>query len=186
MKDLKNKLSPITIGLHWIIALVVMALMCLGWYMSEFQTYDLYDIHKSIGVLIFILILLRVVWRLKQGFPEPLSQTKKIELALAKIVHWVLLIGTLLFPISGMITSGAGGHDVAIFGLEFLPENPDPETGRAVVRSEFLAQLGEAVHGALMWIFIVAIALHIAGALKHHLKYKDDTLRRMLGKNSNG
>lgn len=182
MPDTKDKLSPLSITLHWIIGLTIIGLMVVGWYMDNFKAYDLYDWHKSIGILIFVFILIRVIWRLIQGFPEPVNVMDKLQTAVAKLVHWVLLLASLAFPISGMMMSGAGGHGLHVFGIELLAENHDPVSGKTVPINETVAGFGSDVHGVLLWVVIVALILHIGGALKHHFLDKDRTLLRMLGK----
>lgn len=183
MRDTKEKFSHATIGLHWLVGLTIISLLSVGIYMEEFEAYDLYPIHKSIGMLIFAIILIRVVWRLTNGWPAPAANYKKWEHNLAIVVHWTLLIGTIIFPISGMVMSGAGGHGLAIFGLEVYPHNPDPLDPTSVIPfNETMAGIAHEIHEILGKVFILAISLHIAGAFKHHLMDKDGTLRRMLGK----
>ena len=95
-----------------------------------------------------------------------------------------LLIGTLIFPISGMIMSGLGGQGLAMLRLEVYPHNPDPQDPTHVSPfNEAIAGVAHETDVILGIVFILAITLHIAGALKHHLMDKDGTLRRMLGNN---
>jgi cytochrome b561 len=77
--------------------------------MTNFELYDYYDMHKSIGIILSSIIVVRVVWRIKQGWPVPVSNNGKNELFLAKILHWVLVISTVLMPITGMISLGLPG-----------------------------------------------------------------------------
>ncbi|MCO7224396.1 cytochrome b [Pleionea sp. CnH1-48] len=182
MSETKDKLSPISIILHWTIAVGMLTLLSVGWYMESFEVYGLYDIHKSSGILLFVVIFSRVIWRLKQGWPQPLTQTQKIEFLLGKLTHWGLLISTLLFPISGMMMSAMGGHGLDVFGLELLSANVNAETGRSVPINKDLASLGREMHGILLWVVLGLVSLHLAGALKHHFGYKDGTLLRMLGR----
>ncbi len=181
MQDSNLKLSTTTIVLHWLVGLTMIALIAVGLYMSENEVWDLYPIHKSIGIILFLFILIRVVYRIKQGWLNPVSQYKSWEILLSKVVHWVLLLGTLMFPISGMMMSGAGGHGLSVFGLELLASNYDA-AGEAIAINGQLAGIGHELHEILPWIIITAIVLHIAGAWKHHLVDKDNTLKRMLGK----
>jgi cytochrome b561 len=182
--DTKNHLSPITIGLHWVIAITIVGLIGLGLFMTNLELYDYYDTHKSIGILISIVIVLRVIWRIKQGWPEPVSEYEKHEVIMAKIVHWILIISTVLMPVSGMLYSGASGHGFGVFGFEILRENPDPiKPGEVIPLSEFWSNVGQTCHDYIGYLLILAIVLHVVGALKHHLIDKDLTLLRMLGKN---
>lgn len=180
--DTYNKFSKQTVYLHWIVAIGMIALIAVGIYMNETETYALYPWHKSFGVLIFVFALWRIINRMKNGWPQPVSQYSPIEITLSKIVHWLLIIGTLLMPISGMMMSGLGGHGIPFFGLELLASNPNPdEPGKVIPLNKPLAGLGHELHEIGGDILIGAIALHILGALKHHIFDMDGTLRRMKG-----
>ncbi|CAB5501278.1 cytochrome b [Bathymodiolus thermophilus thioautotrophic gill symbiont] len=183
MRDTREKLSALTITLHWIVGLSVIALAVIGVYMSENEAFELYPIHKSIGVLIFAVIIARVYWRFVNGWLEPVSTYKAIEHNLAKIIHWVLIIAIVVMPISGFIMSGAGGYGVSVFGLEVIAAQFDPIAKEAIPHNAALAGFMAEVHEIAGWTMIVAIVLHFFGALKHHFINKDNTLRRMLGKN---
>jgi cytochrome b561 len=180
--DTQQKLSPITIALHWVIALTVIALTGIGLYMSTYEYYPLYDWHKSFGVLIFLVVLVRVWWRIKNGWPVPVRAYPVLEHRLAQLTHWVLILATVLMPISGMMFSGLGGYGVKVFGWAMIPGNKNPATGQTEPFHAGLSALGQGVHEWLGYILVVAIALHLAGALKHHLFDKDRTLARMLGR----
>lgn len=180
MKDTKAKLSHITISLHWLVGLTIIALIGVGMYMESNSVYSLYPIHKSIGILILLFVIPRVIWRLYNGWPQPASDYQVWEHRLAHLIHWVLIIGTVLFPISGMMMSGAGGHGLEVFGIELLSANV--VDGKAVPLNADVAGLGHTMHGVLGNVMIGAIVLHVAGALKHHIMDKDHTLKRMLGK----
>ena len=165
----------------------MIALLAVGFYMASFKAFALYGLHKSFGALVFFIVIARVAWRLVNGFPEALGVVPKIELALSKIVHWVLLIGSLLMPVSGMLMSAAGGRGVYMFGIELIASNPDAANpGKVLALSKEWAGVGSQMHEVVAWVMVVAIVLHIAGALKHHFVYKDETLLRMKGKTVTG
>ena len=183
MRDSLERLSPLTIGLHWIVAVFIIGMVALGIYMDEFEVGRLYPIHKSLGVIAFVVIVPRVIWRAMNGWPQPVSQYKVWEQRLSKVVHWLLLIGMVLFPVSGMLMSGLGGHGVPLFGLELVPMNPDPANPQKMLPiNGDMAKLAGGVHGLLGNLFIVLISLHVLGALKHHFLDGDRTLHRMVGK----
>ena len=182
MRDTPERFSPLTIALHWLVGLTIIALLSVGWYMAEYDAYGLYPLHKSTGILVLSLVLVRVWWRLSNGWPAPASQYRAWEQALARVVHWVLIIGMVLMPLSGMLMSGAGGHGLDLYGLQLLAANPDPSNpGQVIALNETAAELGHETHEVLGTVLMVAVLLHVAGALKHHLIDKDGTLRRMLG-----
>ena len=175
MKDTKERLSFLTISLHWLIAIVIIYLLVTG------ISYP--SIHKSLGSIIIIFVVIRIIWRIKNGWPSLLSRNNKIEPVLAKVSHWILIIGTLLLPISGLLISIAGGYGLSIFGIELLPiNNLSNNIVEIIPLNKSLEDFGHTSHTIISNIMIVTILLHIAGALKHHFIYKDNTLNRMLNK----
>lgn len=180
--DTREKLSPTTVFLHWVVGLTIIGLLAVGVYMAETETFALYPWHKSFGQLIFVFVLLRVIWRIHNGWPTPIREYLPIEQLLAKVVHYVLLIGTVLMPLSGFIMSAVGGNGVEFFGIEIVARNPDPADPKKVIaHSEAIAGLASAIHQWVGYTLIAALVLHVAGALKHHVVHKDGTLRRMQG-----
>ena len=180
--DTANQFSSTTVILHWLVGIGVIAMLMIGVYMTQTETFALYPWHKSIGVTIFFIVIARVAWRIKNGWHEPVGNYPNYERMLAKTVHWVLLIGTVLMPLSGFLMSSLGGTGVAVFGLELVARNPDPVDPRKVIaHNEALAGFFRGVHGLVAWALIIGTLLHIAGAFKHHLVDKDGTLRRMFG-----
>jgi len=183
IKDTITSLSRTTVRLHWLVAIMMIGLLAVGIYMEEQEVYALYPWHKSLGVLILLLVLPRIVWRIMNGWPKSHEEHSSIETFLAKLVHWLLILGTLLMPISGMMMSGFGGHGIFVFGIELFAINPDPANPKEVIAvNGTLASFGHEVHGVGSNVLIVAIVLHVIGAIKHHLIDKDNTLNRMLGK----
>lgn len=176
-----RSLSPITIGLHWVVGLGCIAMIGVGFFMKNWEVYSLYDTHKSIGVLLLLVIIARVVWRARKGWPKPVSDYTPMEKAASKAAHWGLIIGSLLMPISGFMLSAASGHGVGVFGLRVFPSRYDAE-GQAVAYSEALYSLGKLMHEFGGYLLAAVIVLHVAGALKHHFIDKDQTLTRMLGR----
>lgn len=175
MKDTKERLSFLTTSLHWLIAITIIYLLVTG--------IDYPIIHKSLGSTIIIFILIRIIWRIKNGWPLSLNTSNKVELTLAKVSHWILIIGTLLLPLSGLLISIAGGYGLSIFGVELLPINSlSNNIVEIIPLNKSLENLGHTSHTVISDIMIVIIFLHTAGALKHHFIYKDNTLNRMLNR----
>lgn len=183
MRDTKEKLSSLTMILHWIVAITVIALSVIGIYMSQNKAFELYPIHKSIGVLIFSVIVVRVYWRFVNGWLTPVSTYKAIEHNFARTIHWVLIIAIIVMPISGFIMSGAGGYGVSVFGLEIIAAQFDPIAKEAIPHNAVLAEFMGKTHEVAGWTMVVAVVLHFLGAMKHHFIDKDSTLRRMIGRN---
>lgn len=182
MDTIKNLSLP-TRSLHWVIAVSFIALTVMGIYMANTETFALFSLHKSLGNILFIVILLRVGWRAIQGWPKPLGHRQKFEQLMARIIHWILLLGTLAMPISGMLYSGMGGRGFGMFGWILINSNDDPNNpGKVIPYNKALSSLGEQAHEIIGYTLVIAIALHIIGACKHHFLDKDRTLLRMLGK----
>lgn len=180
--DTHNKFSATTIILHWVVGITMILLLAVGVYMVETTTRSLFPWHKSFGVLIFLIIIARVVWRIKNGWPRAVGEYSHIEHLMAKIVHWALIIGTVLMPLSGFLNSSLGGYGVKLFGLELVARNPDPDSPMKVIAySEGLYSFFNGMHYWVGYILIGFIGLHIIGAFKHHLIDRDGTLRRMFG-----
>ncbi|WP_133407188.1 cytochrome b [Parashewanella tropica] len=179
---MSQRLSKVSIIMHWVVGIGMLGMLVLGWSMHKFKLHSLYPWHKSIGVLIVCLAVIRVLWRLKEGWFPPATPMGNYEKLLSRSVHLMLLIITVLFPISGMLMSGAGGHGIAFFGHVLLAENIDPITHKVIPLSHILAALGEDTHKFLMWALAIIFLVHISAVIKHHFYSKDETLNRMLGK----
>lgn len=175
-----SALSVICRSLHWLVAVGFISVSLIGLYMVQMQYWAWYDLHKSIGILLFILILCRVGWRLKRGWPPPLSAGESAaemrSQRLAKLMHGVLLFGTVLMPVSGLLYSGLSGHGFGVFGWILLAENHDPlQPGQVVAHSVFWSNVSQQVHWVAGYLLLGAIGLHIAAAMKHHYADKDAT-----------
>ncbi|SRR5258706_9569287 len=189
MYDSKQKLSATTVSLHWIIALAIFGTWPLGLYMATTRNYALWPWHQSIGYVLFPIILVRLIWRFRNGWPQPVSIYSRVEQILAKLVHWALLIALLVMPMTGIVSTYAGGYDITVFGLTLIPDVPNHAIVAAdaihklkvTPRNEWLHDFLQQVHIVVAWILAAAVVLHVTGALKHHLIDKDGTLRRMLG-----
>lgn len=176
MADTRQKLSPLTVALHWIVGLTIVGLMAVGIYMadlprSEFRSW-LYGWHKVIGTTVFMIAAARILWRWKHGFPEYAARLPAWQAQAARLSHYLLLIATVGLPVTGAIYSWAGGHPVPILGLFSI----QTETKYPLLYDTF-----HFIHGWAGWILAAIVAVHAAAALKHHFVDRDGTLKRMLG-----
>lgn len=183
MSSSMSRLSRVTIGFHWVVAIAMISLVAAGFIMKYLEVWFLYPIHKSIGVLALLVVVPRVLWRLKEGWPSPASSYQRHEQLLSKCVHWILIVATVAMPLSGMLLSAASGHGFGVFQVPIFPANHSPENPAEVVAlSETGYAIGAVIHQWLGIILAASVVLHIVGALKHHVVDKDGTLRRMLGR----
>lgn len=171
-----NTISRLSRSLHWIIALMMIALFIVGKIAGKLEGPEKFQLlanHGSVGMMVFIFGIVRLINRLREGFPKPLSHQPRILELISKFVHWILLILPIAMPISGFMMFYASGNPISWFGIEIFAG-----TGEA---SKSLGGMGARMHGAGAMLLAVAVFLHVGGALKHHLIHKDGTLRRMLG-----
>jgi len=163
-------------GLHWLMAILLLGLLALGFYMSDLplspEKLRLYSWHKWAGVTAFLLVLFRLGWRVTHLPPAlPASMPKFMQLA-AHAGHLALYGLMLAIPLSGWLMSSAKGFQTVWFGVLPIPDLLEKN-------KELGAQLAE-VHEALAILFILTLLAHIGAALKHHFIDKDDILTRML------
>ena len=168
---------------HWLTAAVIISLFALGLWMVDLTYYsDWYKtaphIHRSVGLCLALLTILRIVWRLVNVQPAHLSTHKDWEIKLGHIVHWVLYLGLFLMFFSGYLISTAKGQPVDVFNWFSLPAIV---TGDDLGIKNLEDKVGE-IHEILAFILIGLASLHAIAALKHHFIDKDSTLLRMLGK----
>ncbi|MBK8973753.1 MAG: cytochrome b [Hahellaceae bacterium] len=164
-------------ALHWMSALTVFFLFGLGLYMVDLSYYDAWyksapDLHRSIGLCLFLITLVRMAWRRISPPPAPIGR-HDWELKIAHVVH-LLLIGLLLLTLlAGYLISTADGRGISVFGLFELPALLPAEKGRE--------EWSGTLHQVGAWSLIGLVVLHVLAALKHHWIDRDETLRRMLG-----
>ena len=181
IKDNQVRLGRVTISLHWFVAISMISMLILGFYMKNAEAWGLYHTHKSLGIILLSVILARVLWRIKKGWPEHVGNYSHFELRASKIAHWLLIIGTVLMPISGLILSAGSGHGFGIFTWPIFPPTHN-DVGEVVPFNADLAALGYFLHTYAGYLISATVLLHVVGALKHHYVDKDNTLRRMLGR----
>lgn len=162
--------------LHWLIALAVLALVVLGWVMVAWRIsptkFELYSLHKSLGITVLALVVLRLAWRLTGGVPVWPPGTPAWERAAALATHVALYLLLIAMPVSGYLINSASNFPLVVWGLFELPNL----TGE----DERLQALAELAHLSMFWIMAALVLLHVAAALRHHWLLKDDVLRRML------
>ena len=167
----------IAIVLHWVMALFVLALIASGLYMVDLDYYsEWYNLapwwHKSIGIVVFILLLLRLIWRLNNIVPKPLTTYSAWELKLAHGVYFLFYILLLILCVSGYFISTSKGVGIDFFSWFKIP---------AVTKlNAFSADIVATAHEVSSYFLILIFILHFSAAIKHHFYDKDITLIRML------
>lgn len=168
--------TPVAKALHWLIALLLFGLLALGFYMQDLplspQKLQLYAWHKWAGVTVFLLVLVRLAWRVTHR-PPPLPEHMPRVMQLAAHAGHVLLYALMIaIPLSGWLMSSAKGFQTVWFGVLPIPDLLD--------KNRELGDLLQTVHLSLNLLFVAVIVGHIGAALKHHFIDRDDVLTRML------
>lgn len=175
-RNTAERYGAVAIGFHWIVAILVIALLAVGLVMTDMKPgpdmFKIYATHKSVGITVLTLAVLRLIWMLTNPHPATLPTHQRWEKVLAKAVHLFLYFSIIAMPLSGWVMSSAKGFPVSVFGWFTLPDFVAPDKDLAKAAGEF--------HEVLAYVLMAAILLHFSGALKHHLIDKDGTLRRML------
>ncbi|KGP63858.1 cytochrome B561 [Legionella norrlandica] len=165
---------------HWIIAFAVIGMLAAGFFLDDipkpFQG-TAYMLHKSIGITILFLMILRFIWINIKGKPALPDSVRSWERALSGFVQYGFYILLLLMPLSGWIMSVAADRTPSYFGL-FQAPLPWIEPNKSL--AEFMVES----HETIAWILIAFITLHVLGALKHHFIDKNNVLKRMLPRKS--
>ena len=173
----RDRWGPVSQALHWSIALLVLAMAAIGLSLDELprspKWFWVYDLHKSIGLLLLALVVVRLAWRLYAGAPPPVSGLPRIQRFAAGATHAVLYLLILAMPLSGWLYDSASGlRPLQWFGLFAVP--------RLVGADEDLADDLHDLHEDLFAILVVVALLHVAAAVWHHVFRGDATLARML------
>ena len=162
------------IFLHWVLALLIAFMAGLGWYMMTVEHQPggrwYMDLHKSIGLIVFSLVLLRVLWRLFHQ-PDPLPEgVPAWQGLLSRFTQWLLYGCMVALPVTGILGAEYSRAGLAFFGIG-LPAGITPD--RATAKLLF------KTHEFLVWVLVGLVGLHVLGALKHLLVDRDAVFGRM-------
>lgn len=185
-RNTRLRYGTVAMTLHWLIAIAIICMIGFGYYLSTLpitdpSLYRLVQLHKSIGLTILALSVLRIVWRLINPvppLPETLSRPMKMLARLAHVLLYVLIIA---IPFTGwaMVSASPLGLPTLWFGLFEWPHIA-PLAHLPFDQKDATEESIHAVHAWLAYGTGVLLLLHVGAALAHHYMMKDDTLRRML------
>jgi cytochrome b561 len=170
-----GKYTRTAIALHWLIALAVVVQFCWGWWMQEIPKQppgmraDAFNLHKSFGLTILMLMTVRLLWRWRHPAPA-FPAMPKWQAALAHVVHATLYAVLFLHPMSGYLGSVFSGYPVKLYGVTL------PAWGWS---DPALKNFFSALHFVTSWVLLAAVTLHVAGAFKQALVDRDGLLSRM-------
>ena len=160
---------------HWLIVLLIIN----QWWIAEradelkgLAKLEALGTHKSFGMTILMLAVLRLLWRLMNPTPELTSETRQWERVLARISHVLLYALIFAMPLTGWMMSSAKNYPVSWFKLFQFPD--------LVAPAEQTFHQMQDLHHLLFKVLVGVALLHAAGALKHHFIDRNDVLKRML------
>jgi cytochrome b561 len=165
-----------SIAVHWLTVLLVLVQVLAGVTMVNLvgrgPVQDLlYNLHKSAGVLVFLLVLFRLAWRWRHPWPPLPADMPRWQIVLARANHALLYAVLLVMPVSGFVFTAAGGFPVPFLGLV--------ELSGLVPRHEALSKAALLVHLGGQFLVYALVALHVAGALYHLRIRRDGVFQRM-------
>ncbi len=186
MKNNELRYGTVAMTLHWLIALGVIANICLGLYFADLPHSDpnlfaLVQTHKSIGLTVLALSVLRVAWRLINPIPPlPAAMSPALKWT-AHATHFLLYFLILAIPFTGwlMVSASPLGLPTMYFGLFAWPDLPGFAAMTREAKHAWQHSFG-ATHVFLAWSAIVLIPIHVGGALYHHFIRRDTIFRRMV------
>ena len=163
-------------GLHWLIALLMLGLLGLGFYMHDLplspQKLQLYAWHKWAGVTVFLLVIVRLAWRVTHQPPPLPAGMPRWQQWAAQATHLLLYVLMLAIPLSGWLMRSAKGFQTVWFGVLLLPD--------LLAKDKALGDLLATLHMSLNLLLVALLVAHVGASLKHHFIDRDDVLLRML------
>ena len=160
--------SRVAMALHWTIAVLVAVMLALGWWMNEVavdhspQQDQIQWWHVSIGLTLLIVVVVRIAWRAMHRPPPLVSGMAAWERGLATAVHVALYVLMLAQPLAGWALMSARGEPLSLWGL------PVPYLAGVPAHSRPVGGALKHIHiWWLVWAYVIALVLHVAGAIKH-------------------
>ena len=170
-----DKYSLPAIVMHWLLALLIVSLLALGWYMTGIPQQTpprgfYFNLHKSLGVLALIVALAQVAWHFTHAIPPLPAQMAAWEIRASAIGHYVLYAAMILVPLTGYLGSSFNRFGVRFFGI------PLPHWGH---EDAALRQMFVQAHRVASYTLVVLVVIHVLAALKHRFVDRDEVLQRM-------
>lgn len=162
------------IVLHWTLAILIATMVAVGWYMMSIEDQPgserYFNLHKSVGIVVYVLVLLRIVWRLSHKPAALPPSVPGWEVKLSMLAQRALYACMFVLPMLGFVGAIYSKQGIRFFGHQ-LPTFVAPEHD---ISERFFG-----MHIVLAWVMVAIIVLHAAGGLKHLLLDKDGVFQRM-------
>lgn len=171
-----DRWGPVSQWLHWAIVLLIAAIAVIGLFMVDLpnnpQKIKLYALHKSLGLTLLALTVLRLGWRAYAGAPRAVAGTPPWQERIATFTHGAMYVLLFALPLSGWVLNSVADYPLQWFGLFNLP--------RIVAADQDLRGLAKSLHESGFWLLLALVVAHAGAAFYHHLFQHDATLTRML------
>jgi cytochrome b561 len=175
MKNSESHYGVIAKGFHWLLFLMLSFSVIAGNFLASMpkgvEKLEAAGMHKSFGLVILTLVLMRLAWRLINTTPKHPDGTSPAQQTLANIMHWGFYVLMLAQPIMGILMSQAFGYPASLFGVIDFP--------MLIEKNIELAKVFKAAHGFIWIVLVVAVVGHVGAALYHHFVEKNGILNRM-------
>lgn len=172
----RSQYGMVAQALHWLVAAGIATQFVWAWRIDEADSirteFALVNQHKSIGMTVLALVMLRLLWRAFNRPPPLPPGMSAWERYAAATAHWLLYALILLMPVSGWLYTSAAGFGPEFFGLVEIPD--------LVGQSERLEDIFRRVHEWLAVCIVALVSIHVLAALRHQFVLKDGLIRRML------
>ncbi|NDE89764.1 MAG: cytochrome b [Alphaproteobacteria bacterium] len=170
--------------LHWLMALLILGNLALGLLLEDIpieQRFQFYQLHKSIGITVLVLTVLRIIWRLMYRAPALPGHIKPWEKAVANLTYVLFYLLMVAIPFSGwmMVSSSPKNIPTFLYGILPLPHLPFFDAIQDIEARKELSHSIEEVHLWLAYGLLTLLALHVGAALRHHWILKDEIILRM-------
>lgn len=172
IKNTSEQYGSVAKFLHWAMGLLIITMLIIGYFMGDWGSATIYNIHKLTGLSILVLAIFRVFWSIANRRPRLPSDVNRLEKFLARCVQVLLYLCMFVMPLSGWAMTTASGR------YPHIGSNVFPMPG--IPTSQTLARTLFEIHSTAALLLIGLISLHVLGALKHHFIDKDTVLKKIL------
>jgi cytochrome b561 len=177
IKNTRDNYGLVSILIHWLMAILIIGLFVSGVYMVDLDYYSKwYNAapwwHKSIGLLVFALLVFRFIWLLTNIRPAALDSYTSWEIFAAKVTHYSFYLLLFVVCVSGYLISTAKGAAIEFFNLFNIPATISFNKQQADIAGE--------IHEIAAYVMAFLFVLHVCATFKHHFLDKDTTLIRIL------
>lgn len=175
LKNTENSYGLVAKSFHWILFMMLAFSIVAGNLMASMpntpEKFQATGLHKSFGLVILLLVLLRLIWRLVNTRPDDSKDTTPVQNLMAHAMHGFLYLIMFAQPLSGILMSQAFGYPVKFFGGVAFPT--------LIEKNKEIAEFFLSAHGTIWIVLVVVVFVHAGAAIYHHLVLKDNILKRM-------